>query len=117
MPPEVNGASGANGSFPERTPSPTRTRRPATGLRAAVVITVVAAVVFGVSMYELLRGDLSTFRAELSAAVALVAFGMAIYGLLQIILTLIESAGERRRQEREATERRKAARATRPPGS
>jgi hypothetical protein len=112
----VNEASGANGSFPGRTPSPTRTPRPASGLRAAVLITVVAAVVFGVAMYELLRGELSTFRAELSAAVALVAFGVAIYGLLQIILSLIASAGERRRQEREATERRKGAR-ERPPGS
>lgn len=117
MPPEVNGASGANGSYPGRTPSPRRTPQPASGLRAAVLITIVAAVVFGVAMYELLRGELSTFRAELSAAVALVAFGVAIYGLLQIILALIESAGERRRQAREATERRKAARVTRPPGS
>jgi uncharacterized protein (DUF2062 family) len=91
--------------------------RPTRGLRAAVVIAVVAGVVFGVATYELIRGDLSTFRAELSAVVALVAFGVTIYGLLQIILGLIESAGDRRRQEREATERRKAARVTRPPGS
>lgn len=109
--------SRGNGSFPGRTPSPTRTLRRASGLRAAVVTAAIAGVAFGVAMFELLRGDLSTFRAELTAGVALVAFGVTIYGLLQIILALIESAGDRRRQEREATERRKAARVTRPPES
>jgi hypothetical protein len=46
-----------------------------------------------------------------------VAFGVAIYGLLRMVLALVESAGERRRQAREATERRKEARATKLPGS
>jgi len=44
--------------------------------------------------------------AELAAVVALGAFGVTVYGLLRTLLTMIESAGERRRQEREATERR-----------
>lgn len=115
--PDVTGTSGNDGSFPERTPSPTRTPQPGSGLGRAVVITIVATVIFGVAMYELIRGDLSTVRAELAAAVALVAFGVAIYGLLRMVLALVESAGERRRQAREATERRKGARVTRLPGS
>jgi len=53
-----------------------------------------------------MRGNLGTTTAEISAAVALAAFGFLIYALLQLILATIESAGERRRQAREATERR-----------
>jgi hypothetical protein len=58
-------------------------------------------------MYETLRGNLSETKAEIAAGVALLTFGLLIYGVLQMILSLIESAGERRRQQREATERRK----------
>ena len=48
------------------------------------------------------------------AAAALIAFGVAVYGLMQAILALIDTAGERRRQERLVSERRHGERA-RPP--
>jgi hypothetical protein len=47
--------------------------------------------------------------------VALLSFGVVVYGILQIILALIESAGERRRIERETSERRAVARPDEPP--
>jgi hypothetical protein len=79
---------------------------PASGFRSAVILSIISAIVLAVSTYELVRGNLSTTPAEIDAAVALAAFGFLIYGLLQMILSMIESAGERRRQAREATERR-----------
>ncbi|HUQ18277.1 MAG TPA: hypothetical protein VM099_01580 [Gemmatimonadaceae bacterium] len=88
------------------TPSSPRRALPARGLRSAAILTVISAIVLAVSSYELIRGDLSTTVAEISAGVALAAFGFLMYGLLKVILALIESAGERRRQAREATERR-----------
>ena len=79
------------------------------------MITVVATIVFAVATYELVRAELSTTLAEVSAVVALVSFGVLVYGLLLIILALIESAGERRRIERETSERRAVARPDEPP--
>lgn len=84
-------------------------------LRPALILTIVAAVVFAASTFTLLREDLSTTAAELVAVVALGAFGVTVYGLLRTLLILIESAGERRREERAATERRLGDR-TRKPG-
>jgi drug/metabolite transporter (DMT)-like permease len=83
-------------------------------LRPAVIITVVGAVVFAGATFALLREPLSTTVAEIAAVVALGAFGVTVYGLLRSLLTMIESAGERRRQEREATERRHGDRVKKP---
>ncbi len=115
-PPEETEPSGATGQFPGRTHS-ARRKPPGSGLRSAIVITVVAAIVFGVATYELIRAELSTTLAELSAVTALLAFGVLVYGLLLIILSLIESAGERRRIERETSERRTVQRPPSPPVS
>jgi hypothetical protein len=90
--------------------SPNRRALPASGIRSATILTIISAIIFAIAMWETLRGNLSPTMAEVSAAVALLTFGLLIYGVLQMILSLIESAGERRRQEREATERRKARR-------
>jgi len=62
----------------------------------------------------LLRGQLSTTLAEVIAGLALAAFVVMVYGLLRMVLALVESAGERRRQEREVTERREGERARKP---
>ena len=91
------------------------THKPGQGLVTAAVVTVVSAIVFGVATWELVKGDLSTIWAELSAAIALIAFGVGIYGLLRMILAFIETATERRRQAREVSERRKGGRARKPP--
>ena len=57
-------------------------------------------------MYAVMRTELSTVATELAAVAALLSFGVMIYGLLRTILTLVESASERRHQTRDATERR-----------
>jgi hypothetical protein len=76
------------------------------GIRPALLITLASGVVLAAAIVELQRGELSTTFAELAAIVALLAFGASVYGLLRTILVVIESAGERRRQAREVTERR-----------
>jgi len=93
------------------------THKPGQGLAAAAVLTVVSSIVFGVATWELVKGNLSTLWAEISAAIALLAFGVGIYGLLRMILAFIETASERRRRAREVTERRKGDRARKPPPS
>lgn len=84
------------------------------GLRGTVLFTIFSVVVLAAATTALLRGDLPTLAAELSAAVALLAFGATVYGTLRIILAMVESAGERRRQAREVSERRKGDRARKP---
>lgn len=114
IPPEQDAPSGVTQQFPGRTHSPRR-KPPGSGLRKAIVISVVAAIVLAVATYELIRAELSTTLAEISAVTALLAFGVLVYGLLLIILALIESAGERRRIERETSERRAVTRPEEPP--
>ena len=64
-----------------------------------------------------LRGGRGTGTEALLGAVALAAFGVTAYGLIQAVLALIDTAGERRRHDREVTERRKGDRARpTPPG-
>lgn len=92
-------------------------RPPGPGIGSPVLITAISAVVFAGATIALLRGELSTALAELASGVALLAFGATVYGILQIVLRLIESAGERRRVAREVSERRWADRASKPPGS
>ena len=96
------------------TASPSRRALPASGLRSAAILTVISAIIFAVAMWETLRGNLAETAAEIAAGVALLTFGLLIYGGLQMILSLIESAGDRRRQERQATERRTRQRAEEP---
>lgn len=86
-------------------------RRP---VRPPLIITLLAAIAFAASTYTVLRGDLSTGEAELAAVSALLTFGLMIYGLLRTILALVESASERRREAREATERRHGERVGKP---
>ena len=71
-----------------------------------LILAVMAAIAFAASTYAVVRGDLSTTVAELAAVTALLTFGVMIYGLLRTVLTLVESASERRQRAREATERR-----------
>jgi hypothetical protein len=78
------------------------------------LVTVLSIVVLAAAMMAMLRGDLPTLAAELAAAVALLAFGVVVYGILRIILAMVESAGERRRQARAVSERRKGDRARKP---
>ena len=101
-------------------PTPSQERAPVStpslrsGLRGTVIFTVLSVVALAAATMALLRGELPTLAAELSAAVALLAFGAMVYGILRIILAMVESAGERRRQAREVSERRKGDRARKP---
>jgi hypothetical protein len=79
-----------------------------------LLIAAFAAIAFAASTYAVVRANLSTTAAELAAAAALLTFGVLIYALLGTILALVESATERRRQAREATERRHGSRAQKP---
>ncbi len=99
----------ADGNSADKTP-----RSRSMKLGAALVIGVVAAAIaIGTTIY-LLRDDQSTGIEALLAAVALVAFGVAAYGMMQAVLAIIDTAGERRRHDREVTERRKGERARQP---
>lgn len=96
---------------PAGTPVRGRPRRPSgLGIGPAALITIASVIVCVAATIALMSGDLSTLVAQLLAAAVLVSFGFAVYGSLRMVLVLIETAGERRRQAREVTERRKAQR-------
>jgi hypothetical protein len=92
------------------------TTAPARGLsvRSALLIALVGAIGATLATRAVLRNEFRVGIEALLAAVALLAFGIAAYGLIQAVLALIDTAGERRRHDRDVTERRKGARA-RPP--
>ena len=85
-------------------------------IRAALVIAIAGAVVAIGATIMVLGGDRGTGLEALLAAIALAAFGVTAYGLMQAVLAVIDTAGERRRHDREVTERRKGARARQPIG-
>ncbi len=92
--------------------TPPVTRGPSVGAALAVAI-VGATIAVGASVI-VLRNQHSIGIEALVAAVALAAFGVTAYGLLQAVLAVIDSAGERRRQDRTVSERRKGDRARQP---
>lgn len=85
-------------------------RPPGLGIGPALALTIASVVICIGATVALLRGDYSTLVDEVLAAAALISFGFAVYGMLRMVLALIETAGERRRQTREFSERRKAER-------
>lgn len=82
----------------------------------ATVISVVSAIVVGASSYAVIAGGLSAGMTRLAAVVSLLAFVALVYGLIELSLAVIATSAERRRQEREVTERRQGARARKPKG-
>jgi len=92
------------------------TSAPARGLsvRSAMLIALAGATAAILATRAVLRNAYGVGVEALLAVVALIAFGVAAYGLIQAVLALIDTAGERRRQDREVTERRKGARARQP---
>jgi hypothetical protein len=83
-------------------------------VRVSLVIALLGAVVATAATMAVLRKEYSTGMEALLAAAALGGFGVAVYGLIQAVLAIIDTAGERRRQDREVTERRKGDRAREP---
>jgi len=99
----------ADGSAGGKTPAP----RGLTVWAALIIALVGAAVATGATIV-VLRNEHGTGVEAMLAALALIAFGVTVYGLLQAVLAVIDSAGERRRHDREVTERRQGARARQP---
>ena len=94
----------------------TGTSRPPT-VRVALLLAVIGVIVATGATLMVLQGDRGTGTEALLGALALAGFGVAAYGLIQAVLATIDTAGERRRHEREVTERRHGARARpTPPG-
>jgi hypothetical protein len=92
------------------------TTAPARGLsvRSALLIAAVGAICAVVATRAVLRNEYGVGIEALFAAVALVGFGVTAYGLMQAVLAIIDTAGERRRHDRDVTERRKGDRARQP---
>lgn len=82
--------------------------------KAALVVAIVGAAVAAGASAMVLQGGRGTGFEALLGALALAAFGVAAYGVIQAVLAVIDTAGERRRQDREVSERRTGERA-RPP--
>ena len=91
----------------------TGSSRPPT-VKVALIMAVTGAIVATGATLMVLQGDRGTGLEALLGAVALAAFGVTAYGLIQAVLAVIDTAGERRRHDREVTERRQGDRA-RPP--
>ena len=86
-------------------------RRPSgLGIGPALTLTIISVAMCVGATVAMLRGEYSTLVEEILAAAALISFGFAVYGILRMVLAVIETASERRRQTREVTERRKAER-------
>ena len=83
----------------------------------ALAIAGVGAAIAVASTIVVIRNSFTTSIEALVAAVALFAFGVTAYGLIQAVLALVDSAGERRMRDREVSERRQGDRARKPKGS
>jgi hypothetical protein len=92
------------------------TSAPARGLsvRSALLIALVGAISATLATRAVLRNEYTVGIEALFGAIALLAFGVAAYGVIQAVLALVDTAGERRRQDRDVTERRKGDRARQP---
>jgi len=83
-------------------------------MRTAIVVAIVSAFVTVVAMYEVVRGDVSPGSKRFFALVAIIAFAGLIYGMTQALLAVVATTAERRRLEREVSERRTGDRARKP---
>ncbi len=81
---------------------------------ASLIIALIGGALAGGATVIVLRNEYSTGIEALAAAVALAGFGITAYGLLQAILAVIDTAGERRMRDRTVSEQREGDRA-RPP--
>ncbi len=84
---------------------------------AALTIAVVSGIVAALATVFVIRNSFSTMVEALLAALSLIAFGVTAYGLIQAVLAVVDTAGERRRQDREVSERRQGDRARKPKAS
>lgn len=80
----------------------------------ALLIAAVSGVVATIATVLVLENSYGTGVEALLAGLALLAFGATVYGLIQAVLAVIDTAGERRRQDRDVSERRQGERARKP---
>ena len=80
----------------------------------AAAISIVSAIVVVVSMYEVVKGTLSSGMTRVLAVVSLLSLVALVYGLIELTLAVIATTAERRRKAREVTERRQGDRARKP---
>lgn len=92
-------------------------KRGGPSIPVALAIAVGGGVLAVGSTIVVIRNRFSTSVEAVVAAVALLAFGVMAYGLIQAVLALVDSAGERRLRDREVTERRQGDRARKPKAS
>ncbi len=100
----------------------TNTETPASGtitargpsVRTSLLIALLGVVALTVSTLLVLRNSYSVAIEAFFALAGLAGFGITAYGLIQAVLAVVDSAGDRRRQEREVTERRTGERARKP---
>jgi hypothetical protein len=90
------------------------TRKKAPSIGVSLTIAGVAAVIAIISTWAVVVKEYRTSMDAALAAVSLAAFGVCAYGLIQAVLALVDSAGERRLRDREVTERRQGERARKP---
>jgi hypothetical protein len=106
----------ANPTMTTETPAGGTPVAPARGpsLKSSLFLGVAGAVGATVATLVVLRNEYGVWVEVTIGVAALLFFGLAAYGLMQAVLALIDTAGERRRQERTVSERRKGARARQP---
>lgn len=92
-------------------------KRGGPSIPVALAIAIVGGAVAIAATIVVIRNSFSTSIEAVVAAVALLAFGVTAYGLIQAVLALVDSAGERRLRDREVTERRQGDRARKPKNS
>jgi len=78
---------------------------------SALLIAITAAAIAVASTVLVLQERFSAGPQVLMAVTALIAFGVSGFGFVQAALAVVETASERRRRDREVTERRQGARA------
>lgn len=82
----------------------------------AVTISVISGITVLASSYAVIAGKLSAGMTRVFAVVSLLAFVALVYGLIELALAVIATSAERRRKDREVTERRQGDRARKPRG-
>jgi hypothetical protein len=83
-------------------------------VRAAMITAVLGAIAATAATLLVLRNEYGVGIEALFGVAALAGFGVTAYGLIQAVLAVVDSAGERRRQDREVSERRHGERARKP---
>jgi hypothetical protein len=83
-------------------------------VRTSLLIALLGIIALAIATALVMRNAYSVLIEAFFALLGLAGFGITAYGLIQAVLAVVDSAGERRRQEREVSERRTGERARTP---